>query len=188
MAGLVESCHILSLGSTPFSTVRIFITYMGGVPYQVIEIPGRPEGRKFFSVEEYIPGVYSKFNNNAGYVDVELSESHPGLQAFSHFTWHYTKGLLMVVDVQGVSCGAGKYLLTDPAIHTLEEKVLPDPTNLGMDGMARFFATHKCNSICTQLRLRRPATGAVFEASGTGGSTLSITDTPPPTDLGWPAA
>lgn len=159
------------------------------VQVQVIEVPERPEGRRCFSVEEYIPGVYAKFNNNNGYVDMDLAERDPALQAFSHFTWHYTKGLVMVVDVQGVSCGHGKYLLTDPAVHTQEvTKVLPDPTNLGVDGMAKFFATHKCNSICAQLKLRRPSSGGAFDDAGSDATTISITDARPPAFLAGAAA
>ena len=32
--------------------------------------------------------------------------------------------------------------------------LLPDPTNLGPEGFAAFFSTHKCNQICNQMNLK----------------------------------
>ncbi len=65
------------------------------VAVQLMRIPARPAERSCFSVEEYIGGEYRKFSNNNGYVDRALEAVHPALQAFSHFTYQYTRGLLM---------------------------------------------------------------------------------------------
>ena len=50
-----------------------------------------------------------------------------------------------MIDVQGVGD-----LLTDPQIHTLSGSGY-GRGNMGLRGMALFFATHKCNAICAQL-------------------------------------
>lgn len=126
------------------------------VPVELLNIPSRPEGKQFYSLEPFIDGSYLKFNNNNGYVNREQEALHPILQTFTHFTYCYSKGLVMVTDVQGV-VGRDCYWLTDPAVHTIEpSKILKDPTNLGTSGITAFFNTHNCNICCTRLGLKPP--------------------------------
>ena len=44
-----------------------------------------------------LSGKYQKYNNNNGYVSFD-DRNTP--QAFSHFTYQYTEGAMMVVDIQ----------------------------------------------------------------------------------------
>ena len=127
------------------------------VPVELLRIPGRTSGDTIFSLEPFIDGNYVKFNNNNGFVDKALEASHPLMQTFSHFTYSYSQGLVMVTDVQGVVKDAATYMLTDPAIHTADSKTcLADQTNLGREGMGTFFLTHVCNNFCRLMLLKRP--------------------------------
>ncbi|CAF0748197.1 unnamed protein product [Adineta ricciae] len=110
---------------------------------------------KIYQVERQLKGQWCKWNNNSGYVS--LQNFSAALQAFSHWTYQYTNGRLMVVDLQGVQ-NEGVYHLTDPAVHC--DSLLRfqhTRTNLGNKGMCEFFRTHVCNQICTQLDLKTPA-------------------------------
>jgi len=74
-------------------------------------------------------------------------------QAFSHWSYQYTKGYELVCDLQGVK-GSSSFQLTDPAIHSRKQQF--GPTDRGRQGMHQFFNTHVCNPLCEALRLRMP--------------------------------
>jgi hypothetical protein len=113
------------------------------------------EGKSHFAMERYIPGKYVKFNNNAGFVNETAYTAT--LNAFSHWTYWATRRYLMVVDLQGVkkeeSSGEVRYVLTDPAIHCGSLRRF-GKTNLGREGMYKFFRTHYCNGICKAMALK----------------------------------
>ena len=103
------------------------------------------------TMERFIEGSYKKFNNNAGFVD--LNDPSYTLQAFTHWTYEHTAGTMMVVDLQGIDLGdKDTYLLTDPCIHSTDLTRF-GRTNLGKQGMNRFFQTHICNLVCHALQL-----------------------------------
>lgn len=107
------------------------------------------------SLEPFIEGDYVKYNSNCGYVnDKERYERFSkAAQAFSHFTFERSKGRFLVSDLQGVG-----YVLTDPAIHTLDpERFKLADANLNEEGFKFFFARHVCNDICRQLKLQSNA-------------------------------
>jgi len=79
-----------------------------------------------------------------------------------HWTFQYSNSEFMVADLQGsivseYSDGEKyhKYILTDPQVHSTDRNKF-GRGNLGEEGMASFFAVHKCNEICEFLQLRRP--------------------------------
>ncbi|XP_029442443.1 transient receptor potential cation channel subfamily M member 7-like [Rhinatrema bivittatum] len=107
---------------------------------------------EWFTIEECMAGEFRKYNNNCG------AESRPGsvleqaVLAFSHWTYEYTRGELLVLDLQGVGEN-----LTDPSVIKAGEKRSYDmvfgPANLGDDAIQNFRAKHHCNSCCRKLKL-----------------------------------
>lgn len=109
-----------------------------------------PKLEKMFYAENFIEGVYEKFNNNAGWASNRGSESSFISQAFSHYSYQATEGYLMVVDLQGASG-----ILTDPQIHCLDSERF-GAGNLGYEGILKFFFGHRCNNYCKSLGLVNP--------------------------------
>eukprot|EP01012_Entosiphon_sulcatum_P053516 TRINITY_DN7363_c1_g2_i2.p1 TRINITY_DN7363_c1_g2~~TRINITY_DN7363_c1_g2_i2.p1 ORF type:complete len:340 (+),score=66.36 TRINITY_DN7363_c1_g2_i2:228-1247(+) len=108
---------------------------------------GKPGEKLAMLCEPFLRGHYQKHNNNMGYVNTKRCRRTP--HAFSHFTHHWSKGRLIVVDIQGVG---DRY--TDPQIHSdTDEGLVYGPGDLGREGILLFFASHQCNSICAQLGL-----------------------------------
>ena len=110
------------------------------------------EKQTHYAMERYIAGKYVKFNNNSGFVNEGAYTAT--LNAFSHWTYWATRRRLMVVDLQGVKeegMAGVRYVLTDPAIHCRRLCRFGN-TNLGPEGMYKFFRTHYCNNICQAMR------------------------------------
>jgi|JI61114BRNA_FD_contig_71_1253803_length_2662_multi_2_in_0_out_0_1 hypothetical protein len=123
---------------------RLLLTF---VHTFLVEVPAL---KKMLYAENFIEGVYEKFNNNAGWANNRASESSFISQAFSHYSYQATEGYLMVVDIQGASG-----ILTDPQIHCLDSERF-GAGNLGYEGILKFFFGHRCNAYCKQLGLVNP--------------------------------
>jgi len=92
-------------------------------------------------IEPKIEGQYIKFNSNTGWVRDQSSLT----EALSHFSYAHTNGDYLLCDVQG-SCSDGKYVLTDPCVHSLTGEF--GATDGGLDAMKSFFSRHRCNHYC----------------------------------------
>ncbi|KAF0513376.1 kinase-like protein [Gigaspora margarita] len=83
-----------------------------------------------------------------------ITEFHSILEAFAHFTYQYTKGYLVIYDLQGFDLD-NEFLLTDPAIYCVD-LLRFGTTNLGKSGIQKcFLAKHKCNDICKKAKIKQ---------------------------------
>ena len=92
---------------------------------------------------------FVKWSNNLGSTNTEDYETV--LDAFSHFTYEFTNGFLIVVDLQGEKKN-GNFHLTDPAIHCIKGSMFGE-TNLQLRGIVAFFQSRECNDICRNMQL-----------------------------------
>ena len=103
---------------------------------------------KFLFCEKFLDGIFMKYNSNNGwsqkYEKGVTYETNLLCQSFSHFSYVYSKGRLVICDLQGV-----ENTLTDPAINSVEQ-IFGD-TDLGKYGIYKFFKTHICNHYCEEL-------------------------------------
>ena len=56
---------------------------------------------QWFAIEEFITGEFRKFNNNNGEEINPTNLLEETMLAFSHWTYEYTCGELLVLDLQG---------------------------------------------------------------------------------------
>ncbi|NXC13399.1 ALPK1 kinase, partial [Corythaeola cristata] len=140
--------------------------YEQKVPTQIFYIPSAVllilEDRTIkgcVSVEPYILGEFVKLSNNTKVVKNEYKATEYGL-AYGHFSYEFSNGTDVVVDLQGWVTGNGKGLiyLTDPQIHSLNTKDV-SRSNFGKKGIYYFFNNQhvECNEICRCLSLTRPS-------------------------------
>ncbi|XP_023377711.1 transient receptor potential cation channel subfamily M member 6 isoform X1 [Pteropus vampyrus] len=107
---------------------------------------------QWLTIEKYMTGEFQKYNNNNGDEIAPSNTLEELMLAFSHWTYEYTRGELLVLDLQGVGEN-----LTDPSVIKPEDKqsrgMVFGPANLGEDAIRNFIAKHRCNSCCRKLRL-----------------------------------
>ncbi|XP_068940707.1 transient receptor potential cation channel subfamily M member 6 [Petaurus breviceps papuanus] len=107
---------------------------------------------QWLTIEKYMTGEFRKYNNNNGDEISPSSILEELMLSFSHWTYEYTRGELLVVDLQGVGEN-----LTDPSVIKPEDKqsrgMVFGPANLGEDAIRNFIAKHHCNSCCRKLKL-----------------------------------
>ena len=97
---------------------------------------------EWVTLEPFIEGHYEKWNSNSGWSKEEYLSVH----AFCHWTYHYSGGLLLLCDAQGVRNG-DSYCLTDPAICSMH-KGQYGMTDCGEAAIAQWFREHRCNTFC----------------------------------------
>ncbi|XP_069891859.1 transient receptor potential cation channel subfamily M member 6 isoform X3 [Dipodomys merriami] len=107
---------------------------------------------QWLTIEKYMTGAFQKYNNNNGDEIVPSNTLEELMLAFSHWTYEYTRGELLVLDLQGVGEN-----LTDPSVIKPGDKqsrgMVFGPANLGEDAIRNFIAKHRCNSCCRKLKL-----------------------------------
>ncbi|RIA81489.1 kinase-like domain-containing protein, partial [Glomus cerebriforme] len=105
---------------------------------------------QYYAIEPKLQDVeYKRFNSNSGVI----VEFRPTLEAFAHYTYQYTKGYLVVYDLQGIELN-DEFVLTDPAIHCVDTLRF-GRTNFGERGIKQcFLENHKCNDVCKKLKLK----------------------------------
>mmetsp|Transcript_10216 Transcript_10216/g.16539 ORF Transcript_10216/g.16539 Transcript_10216/m.16539 type:complete len:690 (+) Transcript_10216:55-2124(+) len=150
------------LGSKPSWIIR----FLDCEVYHIDE----PEYNNWVLLEPTLEGKFLKWNNNGGsvsksilkYVD-NISEEEEDIdelpQAFSHFSYCDSGGKKLVCDLQGTYNRYDGFLLTDPCIHYHSKsgkRHLHGATDKGLEGMKRFFHSHKCSKFCKLLGLEEP--------------------------------
>jgi len=109
---------------------------------------------EYLLVEPFIGTSYDKFNSNSGWENITCGAS---MGALSHWTYHYTNGTKLLVDLQGVKNNSG-YILTDPVICSGSQSF--GCTDLGLIGIDSWFANHHCTGLCVSSwkKPRNPST------------------------------
>ncbi|XP_069481929.1 transient receptor potential cation channel subfamily M member 6 [Ambystoma mexicanum] len=107
---------------------------------------------QWLTIEKYMTGEFRKYNNNNGDEITPRNMLEETLLSFSHWSYEYTRGDILVLDLQGVGES-----LTDPSVIKPEDKqsrgMVFGPANLGEDALRNFIANHRCNSCCRKLKL-----------------------------------
>ncbi|XP_072372695.1 transient receptor potential cation channel subfamily M member 6-like isoform X1 [Scyliorhinus torazame] len=107
---------------------------------------------QWLTMEKYMNGQFRKYNNNNGDELIPTNLLEETMLAFSHWSYEYTRGELLVLDLQGVGEN-----LTDPSVIKAEEKTSQEmvfgPANLGEEAIRNFTVKHHCNTCCRKLKL-----------------------------------
>ncbi|GMH34712.1 hypothetical protein BSKO_02573 [Bryopsis sp. KO-2023] len=119
-------------------------------------------------VEPFIEN-FRKFNSNCGWCDCSSLWARL-MQALSHYSYHISKGELLLCDLQVNSrypdfeksvprdqsspggCYQNGVVLTDPVIMSHDRRY--GVKDLGTVGISNFFANHQCNEFCRDYWLK----------------------------------
>lgn len=118
---------------------------VAGMKVTTSDVKEKLASREWVSIEPYIVGEYKKFTSNSGWVDPRIGNAIP---AYMHFSWLYSRGAIVVSDIQGVRCDTC-YMLTDPATQSIKREF--GETDLGAEGIVRFLTTHKHTELCKHM-------------------------------------
>uniref|UniRef100_A0A1A8FCZ2 Alpha-kinase 1 n=2 Tax=Nothobranchius korthausae TaxID=1143690 RepID=A0A1A8FCZ2_9TELE len=130
------------------------------IPSEALLILNGDEIVGCLTVEPYMLGNFVKLTNNTRKKDETFQATEYGL-AFGHFTYLFSGGQEVVVDLQGWVTANGKGLtyLTDPQIHST--RIPKGPANFAASGLRLFLEEQhgpECNDICQLLNLPPVAT------------------------------
>ena len=81
----------------------------------------RPKLNEYLLVEDYLEGEFEKYISNTGHVNPICCMDYMLMPAFTHWSWVYTQGQLMITDLQGVRYD-DKYVLTDPCVLSMDKR------------------------------------------------------------------
>merc|ERR1719242_1044765 len=84
--------------------------------------------------EEWIPGQFTKWNSNTGYVARGTRDA--SVHAFCHWTYHHSRGKYLMCDAQGTK-DKDAYHLTDPCVLSIDKRF--GETDIGPHGIYAFF-------------------------------------------------
>ncbi|XP_041375446.1 alpha-protein kinase vwkA-like [Gigantopelta aegis] len=99
-------------------------------------------------IEENIGDDFRKFVDDRGRSTTAGSSL---LHAFIHYSYHVSKGALVVSCLQGVPQADGKYTLDTPTIHSIQQRF--GDSDKGEPGILQVFINHKCNNLCRDYTL-----------------------------------
>ncbi|CAG8638746.1 31736_t:CDS:1, partial [Racocetra persica] len=138
MEQYLESVEIFSIAhflSTEFNIAANRVGINKKVTFIDVKVLcDKTDFNSYYTIEKYISNTeFKRFNVNSGII----TEFHSILEAFAHFTYQYTKGYLVVYDLQGANLH-NEFLLTDPAIHCVD-LLRFGTTNLGKNGIQKCF-------------------------------------------------
>ncbi|CAE7743870.1 EEF2K [Symbiodinium necroappetens] len=170
-AGRIDKCAILNITNLPRIETREEARETANLRSLIDE---RSIDLKDFVYggEEFVSGEFVKLTSNAGFVNREEYGGHAIIgSAFSHYTFHWSNGALLVSDIQGVCAGhrddgregrkarGGKdenrsWVLSDPQVLTDGAQYQFGRGDLGIKGMQMFFKSHKKSWLCEALGLK----------------------------------
>lgn len=139
-----------------------------------INVPQRwtkHDGENVF-VEPFIEG-FEKFNSNSGWISKKKGNWYDLLQAFSHYSYHLTRGQFLLCDLQGGIFRNG-VILTDPVVCSRSRRF--GPPDLGPEGISTFFGRHRCNQFCRNDWTKPKDCGLYYRESE--GTSMEYTETP----------
>jgi len=113
-------------------------------------IVGEPHGRKTVVAS----GGVSDATLPAEAASTITFSAYEVAQAFSHFSYAISGRKRLICDIQGVHDKQANLMkISDPVVHYYNRRkehrrCVHGHTDLGLEGMQKFFSTHECSELC----------------------------------------
>ncbi|OWF42551.1 alpha-protein kinase vwkA-like [Mizuhopecten yessoensis] len=128
----------------PLATSMESVSGMNNLCRVFSRTPKRLQKGEWILIEESLKGEFHTFIDSQG----KSHNADPLLVALCHFSYENSDNELVMCNIKGVK-GENSISLSVPIIHSIDKRY--GSRDEGSEGIKRFFANHKCNSLCNNF-------------------------------------
>ena len=102
--------------------------------------------------DKFLLVILNDLGLNDGKLEKQNERIEEIIESLTHYSYHISKGELILFDIRPILITADSLLITEPIIYSKIPNRFSS-SNLGLKGIENFKNEHKCNRICVDMSL-----------------------------------